>query len=193
LLSIFILVVNKIGTIVLLDSPFDAILKRIKEHPNAEKKLKKRPLLSNLEEAKKLYDAIRNTLETIVYKFSKEIQQFQGDLNTLPLKEIQNELQNLISWQCNTKEEPKKGLHPLIYIVPLIIISLISYNYYNLYKSEKFSRFDKNSTLFTTDNAKLFLDNPYSHSLKYLLTLPSIFKIIVSDIKCFSYSTIGEQ
>jgi len=50
---------KKIGTIVLLDSPFDAILKRINEHPNAKAKLKKRPLLSNLEEAKKLYDARR--------------------------------------------------------------------------------------------------------------------------------------
>ncbi len=50
---------KKIGTIVLLDSPFDAIIKRIKEHPNAEKKLKKRPLLSNLEEAKKLYELRR--------------------------------------------------------------------------------------------------------------------------------------
>ncbi|MBN2815270.1 MAG: shikimate kinase [Campylobacterales bacterium] len=50
---------KKIGIIVLLDSPFDAIMKRIKEHPNAEKKLKKRPLLSNLEEARKLYEARR--------------------------------------------------------------------------------------------------------------------------------------
>ncbi|SVB13343.1 uncharacterized protein METZ01_LOCUS166197 [marine metagenome] len=45
----------------------------------------------------------------------------------------------------------------------------------------------------TLYNAKLFIDNPYSHSLKYLLTLPSIFKIIVGDIKYFSYSTIGKQ
>jgi shikimate kinase len=50
---------KKIGTIVLLDSPFDAILKRINEHPNAKAKLRKRPLLSDLEEAKKLYDARR--------------------------------------------------------------------------------------------------------------------------------------
>ncbi len=50
---------KKIGTVVLLDSPFEAILKRIKEHPNAEKKLKKRPLLSDLEAAKKLYDERR--------------------------------------------------------------------------------------------------------------------------------------
>jgi len=50
---------KKIGIIVFLDSPFDAIIKRIKEHPNAAKKLKKRPLLSDLEAAKKLYDERR--------------------------------------------------------------------------------------------------------------------------------------
>ena len=50
---------KKIGTIVLLDSPFDAIIKRIKQHPNAMKKLKKRPLLNDLKEAKKLYEIRR--------------------------------------------------------------------------------------------------------------------------------------
>ncbi len=50
---------QKIGTIVLLDSPFDAIIKRLKEHPNAERKLKKRPLLADLKKAKKLYDERR--------------------------------------------------------------------------------------------------------------------------------------
>ena len=50
---------KKIGIIVLLDSPFDAIIKRIKQHPNAAKKLKKRPLLKDLKMAKKLYDERR--------------------------------------------------------------------------------------------------------------------------------------
>ncbi len=50
---------KKIGIIVLLDSPFDAIIKRIKEHPNAARKLKKRPLLSDLKKAKALYDERR--------------------------------------------------------------------------------------------------------------------------------------
>jgi len=50
---------KKIGIIVLLDSPFDAIIKRIKAHPNATRKLKKRPLLANLEKAKELYDERR--------------------------------------------------------------------------------------------------------------------------------------
>jgi shikimate kinase len=51
--------IKKIGTIVLLDSPFDEIIKRIKSHPNAINKLKKRPLLNDLEKAKKLYDLRR--------------------------------------------------------------------------------------------------------------------------------------
>jgi len=50
---------KKIGIVVLLDSPFDAIIKRIKEHPNAVNKIKKRPLLKDLKEAKKLYDLRR--------------------------------------------------------------------------------------------------------------------------------------
>ncbi|WP_455757750.1 shikimate kinase [Sulfurimonas sp.] len=50
---------KKIGTIVLLDSPFDEIIKRIKAHPNATKKLKKRPLLNDMKKAKKLYDERR--------------------------------------------------------------------------------------------------------------------------------------
>ena len=50
---------KKIGTVVFLDSPFDAIIKRIKEHPNAVNKLKKRPLLSDLKKAKELYNERR--------------------------------------------------------------------------------------------------------------------------------------
>jgi len=50
---------KKIGIIVLLDSPFDEIIKRIKAHPNAAKKLKKRPLLKDLKKAKELYDLRR--------------------------------------------------------------------------------------------------------------------------------------
>ncbi|MBL4730553.1 MAG: AAA family ATPase [Sulfurimonas sp.] len=47
--------IKKIGTVILLDSPFDKIIKRIKEHPNAKAKLKKRPLLEDLQAAKELY------------------------------------------------------------------------------------------------------------------------------------------
>jgi len=47
---------KKIGVVVLLDSPFDKILKRINSHPNASRKLKKRPLFSDLKKAEELYN-----------------------------------------------------------------------------------------------------------------------------------------
>ena len=50
---------KKIGTVVLLDSPFNAIMKRLKKHPNAQNKLKKRPLLKDLKKAKELYEQRR--------------------------------------------------------------------------------------------------------------------------------------
>ena len=50
---------KKIGTVILLDSPFDEIIKRIKKHPNAARKLKKRPLLKDLKRAKELYNQRR--------------------------------------------------------------------------------------------------------------------------------------
>lgn len=48
--------INKIGKVVYLKSSFQGILDRINSAPNAANKLKKRPLLQNLEEAMKLYD-----------------------------------------------------------------------------------------------------------------------------------------
>ncbi len=47
---------KKIGTVVLLDSSFEAILQRILNHPNAKNKLAKRPLFNSPKEAKKLYN-----------------------------------------------------------------------------------------------------------------------------------------
>ncbi len=48
---------NKIGKVVYLKSSFKAILDRIKNHPNAQNKLKKRPLLKDFDKAKKLYES----------------------------------------------------------------------------------------------------------------------------------------
>ncbi len=47
---------HDIGTVVLLESSFDGILKRILDHPNAKRKLAKRPLFSSPEKARALYD-----------------------------------------------------------------------------------------------------------------------------------------
>lgn len=48
--------IKKIGKVIYLQSTFEKILEGIHNSPNAKKKLKKRPLLSDLVEAKKLYE-----------------------------------------------------------------------------------------------------------------------------------------
>lgn len=49
--------IRDIGTIVYLHSDFDSIIKGIENHPNAEKKIRKRPLLQDLEAARKLFES----------------------------------------------------------------------------------------------------------------------------------------
>ncbi len=48
--------VHEVGTIVLLDAPFQTIYHRIIDHPNAQKKLKKRPLFQDVSKAEALYN-----------------------------------------------------------------------------------------------------------------------------------------
>lgn len=48
--------IKKIGTIVLLNAPFDVIYNRLIAHPDAEKKLRKRPLFQEIEKARALYE-----------------------------------------------------------------------------------------------------------------------------------------
>ncbi len=48
--------IHEIGQVVYLKSSFDGILNRIYNAPNSKKKLKKRPLLQDLEKAKILFD-----------------------------------------------------------------------------------------------------------------------------------------
>ena len=47
--------INKIGKVVLLDASFDWIYNRLKNAPNSEAKLAKRPLFQDLKKAKALY------------------------------------------------------------------------------------------------------------------------------------------
>lgn len=47
---------RKVGTVVLLNAPFDTIYERILAHPDANKKLRKRPLFQDIEKARALYN-----------------------------------------------------------------------------------------------------------------------------------------
>ncbi len=56
---------NKIGTVVLLDASFEWIHDRLKNAKNAESKLAKRPLFSEPEKAKALYEERQAAYQTV--------------------------------------------------------------------------------------------------------------------------------
>ncbi|NOQ29495.1 MAG: shikimate kinase [Helicobacteraceae bacterium] len=85
--------IKKIGIIIHLDSPFDDIYKRIKEHPNAQRKLKKRPLFQDITKAKELYkqrsaqykkcaditiDVTNKSVEKIAKELLKKVKEYKG-------------------------------------------------------------------------------------------------------------------
>jgi len=83
--------INKIGKVVYLKSSFQGILDRINNAPNAANKLKKRPLLQNLEEAQKLYDLRAKEYE----KVAKII----VDVENKDIKDIVKEILGQVKWK----------------------------------------------------------------------------------------------
>ncbi len=83
--------INKIGKVVYLKSSFQGILDRINNAPNAANKLKKRPLLQNLEEAQKLFNSRVKDYE----KVAKII----VDVENKDIKDIVKEILGQVKWK----------------------------------------------------------------------------------------------
>jgi len=75
---------NNIGTVIYLKSSFDGILNRIGNSPNALKKLKKRPLLQDIDAAKELFNQrvpeYENVADAIVNVEDKHIDDIVNDI-----------------------------------------------------------------------------------------------------------------
>lgn len=76
--------IKNIGQIIYLKSSFTGILNRINAAPNAQAKLKKRPLLQNLEDAEKLYNQRIKEYENV--------SDFTVDVELKPTSEIVKEI-----------------------------------------------------------------------------------------------------
>ena len=83
--------INKIGKVVYLKSSFQGILDRINNAPNAANKLKKRPLLQNIEEAKKLYSSREKEYEKVA--------KIVVDVENKDIKEIVKEILGQVKWK----------------------------------------------------------------------------------------------
>jgi len=75
---------NDIGKVVLLDASFDAIYERILAHPNAKRKLQKRPLFQDTKKAKALYkertDGYKEVADLIVNVEGKTPQEIAKEI-----------------------------------------------------------------------------------------------------------------
>lgn len=78
---------KKLGTIIYLKSDFDSMIKRIETSPNAEKKLAKRPLLKDLNEAKKLFDKREDEYEKVA-DFIVDVRDKSTKIVALKIKEL---------------------------------------------------------------------------------------------------------
>lgn len=84
---------EKIGTVVYLKSSFEGILKRLQEHENAELKLAKRPLLTDLTKAKALFNE-----RAPLYEAKADV---IIDVENRNIKEIVNDLATLLKTKKN--------------------------------------------------------------------------------------------
>lgn len=83
--------INKIGKVVYLKSSFQGILDRINNSPNAANKLKKRPLLQNMEEALNLYNSRVKEYEKVA--------KIVVDVENKDAKDIVKEILGQIKWK----------------------------------------------------------------------------------------------
>lgn len=76
----------KIGKIIYLKSDFDAIINRLKNSPNSEKKFAKRPLLNDLNKAREIFNERQNGYESvadlIVNVANREISDIVSEIKT---------------------------------------------------------------------------------------------------------------
>lgn len=75
---------SDIGTVVYLSAPFETIYKRIRAHPNAKSKLRKRPLFQDIDKAKKLYEEraplYQAAADIVIDVNGKELDEIAGEI-----------------------------------------------------------------------------------------------------------------
>jgi len=78
------------------------------------------------------YQDIRRVLEKIVLKYGESIQSFQGNTQNIPIEKLQEILKTLLAHKKINNEKTNKT-HPLIWILPLILIGWFGYLFYEDY------------------------------------------------------------
>lgn len=78
-----------------------------------------------------VYRKIEETLSLVVSKYGYSIREFDGNLENLPLENINKILINLLKYEEFI--DNNKAIHPIIYLFPIAIIMIITYFIYNYF------------------------------------------------------------
>ncbi len=80
----------------------------------------------------KTYETISKVFATLVSRYGDAIQTFDGDIQNIPLDEIKKLLQTLLLEETQLHEEKKK-IHPLLILLPLLLVVWFLYSLYTNY------------------------------------------------------------
>lgn len=117
----------------------------------------------------KTNERIRGVLENIVLENGEEIKNFNGDLSALPKEELQKKLTTLI-YKNETKKKSKKT-HPLIYILPILLISWLAWIFYNNHIDNSIKQ---NANKILYKNPKLTMYRISANTEEKVLTLKGV-------------------
>ena len=87
-------------------------------------------------------EKIRDVFGTIITKYGKNIREFEGDLDNFAQLHVDDELTTLLLNDTEEEEEEntKAKIHPMLYILPLLLLSWIAYSYYTSYQNKTLTK-----------------------------------------------------
>lgn len=101
----------------------------------------------------KTNEKIRKTLEKIVSSHWDVIKNFNGDMSNIPSDDLQDKLSTLIHKENNEKKTKK--MHPLVFIIPILFFSWITWILYNNYVDNTISE-KANNLLYKSNKLTIY-------------------------------------
>jgi len=121
------------------------------------------------------YESIRNVLESIVLENGDAIRNFNGDLSTFSNVTIYKHISALLSCERDEVESGKK--HPLIYLIPVLMVVLFLWFFYSSYTQNEILKKTQDAIYKTPQLTSYRIDTKLEDS-KVVITgeVPSLYQ-----------------
>ena len=132
----------------------------------------------------KTYDEIRKILENVVVEYGEDIRNFNGDFEHFPTQKIKEKLLPLLKVEKAKDTTKTKKMHPLIFIIPILLVGLLSWRWYENYLDKKLLN-NINTTLYKTPQLTIYRIEAFSKDDNIVLKgeVPTNYhKTLASDV-----------